>query len=314
MTILHRLGHCESYDFALEMETAMNKGIEEVSTYLTPQIVTGEGNVVFHCEWDNLNKITTNVHGSNVVNSAGGIMIQETKQGFQSSQERTMPLYERSDSRILKIGTPETLPPLHSRTRVGPKFPDGAIFIPPPENDRIYDISMQEYYVWLMCRMVGSSGKQPVPALGGFISATGTAPKKKSTIDYFTPINQPITDNAVVQELLRRSEEATATVGQTYVINTFDLGVCMKALPLIWKFPEKYTNHIVIPGQFHTVMNYIGMLTAHKCCGSGYTEILLEAQLVTSGYLKSVLNGKAYNKALFCLKTVCEALERLLME
>ena len=88
----------------------------------------------------------------------------------------------------------------------------------------------------------------------------------------------------------------------------------MKALPLIWKFPEKYKLHVVTPGQFHTVMNYMGMVTGHKFRGSGYAEILLEADLVTSGCLKSVLSGKAYAKALFCLKTVCEALEWLLME
>ena len=61
-------------------------------------------------------------------------------------------------------------------------------------------------------------------------------------------------------------------------------------------------------------MNYIGMLTGHKMRGSGYAEILFEAQLVTTGSLKGVLSGKAYAKDLFCLKTVCEAMERLLME
>ncbi|KAI4828903.1 hypothetical protein KUCAC02_022974 [Chaenocephalus aceratus] len=61
-------------------------------------------------------------------------------------------------------------------------------------------------------------------------------------------------------------------------------------------------------------MNYIGMLTRRKMCGSGYAEILFEAQLVTSGSLKGVLSGKAYAKSLFCLKTVCESMERLLME
>ena len=76
-SILHKPGHSESYDFGLELETAMTKAITEVSTYLAPQI-TCEANVVFHCEWDNLNKITTNVHGSNVVNSAGGIIIRKT--------------------------------------------------------------------------------------------------------------------------------------------------------------------------------------------------------------------------------------------
>ena len=56
------------------------------------------------------------------------------------------------------------------------------------------------------------------------------------------------------------------------------------------------------------------MLTNHKMLGSGYKEILFEAQLVTSGSMKGVLTGKAYAKALFCLKAVCEAMERLLPE
>ena len=64
--------------------------------------------------------------------------------------------------------------------------------------------------------------------------------------------------------------------------------------------------HVVTQGAFHTGMNYMGMVKSHKCSGSGYWEILIE-----SG---SVLKGKAYSKALFCLKTVSEALERLLLE
>ena len=292
----------------------MAKAINEVSSYLTPQIITGESNDVFHLEWDNLNKITTNVHGSNIVDSTGGIMIQELKPGFKSMPKRTLPLYDRAKSRSLMVDTPETLPPLPVFSRVGPKFPDGAVFTPPVENDRVYEESLTEYRVWFLARMMGSSGKQPVPAFRGFVSATGIKPARKSTIDYFTPINQPFTEYCVIQELLRQSEEATAEVGQKYVLNTFDLGGCMKALPLIWKFPEKYKLHVIISGQFHTVMNYMGMLTGHKLRGSGYAEIILEAGLVTSGCLKSVLRGKAYAKALFCLITVCEAMERLLME
>ena len=88
----------------------------------------------------------------------------------------------------------------------------------------------------------------------------------------------------------------------------------MKSLPLIWKFSEEYKKHIITPGAFHTGMNYIGMLTDHKCRGSGYAEILIEAGLVTSGCLKSVLRGKSYATTLFCLKTVTEAMECLLIE
>ena len=117
-----------------------------------------------------------------------------------------------------------------------------------------------------------------------------------------------------MHELLKGSEDATAEVGQKWVINTFDLGVCMKALPIIWRRPNEFAKHVTLAGPFHTSMNYIGMLTNPKMLGSGYKEILFEAQLVTSGSMKGVLTGKAYAKALFCLKAVCEAMERLLIE
>ena len=101
---------------------------------------------------------------------------------------------------------------------------------------------------------------------------------------------------------------------QKYTFNTFDLGVCTKALPLAWKYSECYEFHVITPGAFHTGTDFIGMLTARKCRGSGYQDILLEVGLVTSGSLNSVLMGTACNKALFCINAVIEGLERLLIE
>ena len=49
-----------------------------------PQIVTGEGNIGFHCEWDNLNRTTTNVHDNTIVNSSGGIMLGNMLPIFQA--------------------------------------------------------------------------------------------------------------------------------------------------------------------------------------------------------------------------------------
>ena len=110
---------------------------------------------------------------------------------------------------------------------------------------------------------------------------------------------------------MKQSEEATREVGQEYVLNTFDMSGCMTALPYVWRFPGRYQKHVITPGPFHTGIDY-SMITAHKCNCSGYSEILIEAQLVDNGCLYTVLKGKAYSKALFCLKTVCEAMERLL--
>ena len=183
------MGHCESYRFGLELETAISKALDEASTYLTPRIVTGENNAVFHGEWDNLNKITTNVTGNNVVNSAAGIMLQEIKPGAVPAKERTLPAYERDTKnkvRSYKVDTPETLPPVTIYNRVGSKFPENSHFTPPPKNE-IFEKCLCEYYVWLLCRMRSSNGKQEVPKLGELISSTGVVPQRKTTIDYYTP-------------------------------------------------------------------------------------------------------------------------------
>ena len=88
----------------------------------------------------------------------------------------------------------------------------------------------------------------------------------------------------------------------------------MKALPIIWRWPKEFERHIILIGPFHTAMNYIGMVVGHKMKGSGYEDIIVEAELVSSGSLKGVLSGKGYAKSLFCLKVVTEALERLLIQ
>ena len=84
ITLLSRLGHCETYDFGLELETALAKALDNVSTSLIPQVITDDGNEVFHFEWDILNEIA-NVQGSNVLHSTIGIMIQEVKHGYDST-------------------------------------------------------------------------------------------------------------------------------------------------------------------------------------------------------------------------------------
>ena len=50
---------------------------EDISSLITSQITIGENNKVLQLDWDNLNKVTTNIHGNNVVNHTGGIMIQK---------------------------------------------------------------------------------------------------------------------------------------------------------------------------------------------------------------------------------------------
>ena len=92
----------------------------------------------------------------------------------------------------------------------------------------------------------------------------------------------------------------------------FDIGVCIKAHPLLWNSPVRYQKHIVVIGSFHAVCAYIKMV-GKKMQGTGLGDILIEAGLISSGSLHGVLMGKQYNRAIRCHKTMLEALERLLL-
>jgi len=116
----------------------------------------------------------------------------------------------------------------------------------PEGNDAAFQRSLKVYFIWVLYRKASSIGKQQVPSLCGFISATGYPPSQLTTIDFYPSITEPITQYNVVKELLRQCEKATQEVGQCYTIATFDLGEIMKAMPIIWGSPADYKHHIVL--------------------------------------------------------------------
>jgi hypothetical protein len=117
-------------------------------------------------------------------------------------------------------------------------------------------VECKKNLLWVMTRYFSSYLEQELPELAGFWSVLGDEPPRLKIIDYYPVINQPITDNKAVQECLRYSEQGAKEVGQKYVVTTFDLGVCMKAYPIIWNQPNKFEDHIIMIGIFHTVCVY----------------------------------------------------------
>ena len=167
ITMLSRLGHSETYDFGLEVETALAKAIAEQSLNVTPQIFVGETNKVFRIEWYNLNKITTNVHGSNVVNRTAGTMIQEVRPEFanRASTSRTLPIYKREKKRSLKVDFPAILPPVYAYDCVGPAFPTNASLVSP--SPTVHEKYNSEHCVAVFTYSRWSCQAQLVPAFGG---------------------------------------------------------------------------------------------------------------------------------------------------
>ena len=85
------MGYRKSYQYGLEVETSLDETLDNISTHVRAYIVLDDSNLVFRSEWDNHNKTTTNLTGSNVVNREAEIMLQEVKHGLQPSGLVSLP-------------------------------------------------------------------------------------------------------------------------------------------------------------------------------------------------------------------------------
>ena len=127
-----------------------------------------------------------------------------------------------------------------------------------------------------------------------------------------TQLSSALSQSLRLKECLRQAERATLEVGQEYVIITFDIGVYIKAYPLVLIQPEWYQQHIILIEIFYLVCAYMKMI-GRKMSRSGHSDILLEAGLISSGSLNGVLSGKQYDCSLHCHKVMLEILEWLLL-
>ena len=78
-------------------------------------------------------------------------------------------------------------------------------------------------------------------------------------------------------------------------------------------YPDKFSNVLVHLGDFHfmkEIFNVVGTMID----GSGFNDIIFQANLCSSESLASVINGSHYNRCWRLHEPFAEALEKLLME
>ena len=198
--------------------------------------------------------------GSGIINTAHGIMLQELKGAIETSARNAGDLQVPKLSKWpFNIHASDDLPeyfiPIKKK---GPVIVINQECYSEGQNE--VSISITRFLLWMMLRLSCNGSAQIIPGWSGFISITGKVPERLTTIEYYPVILHPITEYSTVQECLRYCAEATEEVGQKYVISCFDLGVCMKAFPLVWQDPIKYKNHIISIGTFHLCMAYLKVI------------------------------------------------------
>ncbi|KAL2095547.1 hypothetical protein ACEWY4_007695 [Coilia grayii] len=78
-TLINRLGHCESYTYSIELETALaNSIVKSASLVSNSDVIKRQPDgAVFHSDWDNFDQLVSNVYGAGSIHAAAGIYMQD---------------------------------------------------------------------------------------------------------------------------------------------------------------------------------------------------------------------------------------------
>jgi len=157
--------------------------------------------------------------------------------------------------------------------------------------------------------------KQVVPHWGAFhvLSPPPGKPEMDTSNIAFNPILMaPPNDPATIYTTLLRSKEAANSLGFDHVPVFFDMGLLTKALEITWANPESLAGVIPCDGGMHFVMSILAGIGA-VYGDAGLRSLLVDSGLFASGTVSNILTGKDFEKAVFAMKVIDEALTKRLL-
>lgn len=156
IAILNKLGHWELRFFSRNGDRRSHCSRAAI---IITEIQIGQGNVVYHSEWDNFDALLTGIHGRPSIHLAEGIMLRETT-GENEMVEGSSRIYlQRTKERSLAIDAPVSLPPFHVGTKRGPHIVVQQI--KQPEINIIFrENARRVWLITVISRLVGSKERQ----------------------------------------------------------------------------------------------------------------------------------------------------------
>ena len=160
------------------------------------------------------------------------------------------------------------------------------------EEEEICQIFNVRSCIWRLVRH-SCENDQKYPKFSGWIillmQATASAAIKQTVTTYLPPLNSPVTEFAMIFKYLTYMQSLAKRVNMPYVNVFLDVGAAMNAYKLVWNYPDNFSNVLVHLGDFHfikEIFNVAGTLID----GSGFNDIIFQANLCFSESLASVIN------------------------
>jgi len=152
-----------------------------------------------------------------------------------------------------------------------------------------------------------------VPPWGLFHAALETEVNSAVSVVSFNPIIMANpTEHQTIYTTLMRIKEAMNNLGQTHVPVVFDMGLLTKALEITWANPEELSGVIPCYGGMHLLMSTSAAI-GHLYGDAGLKPLLHESGVFATGSVQRILAGKDFDRALYALKLIDEALSARLI-
>ena len=250
--IIHKLGHCISYNNTCEIEAAQAeiaiKVSQENSSILPLKPKSPNDTVLTHFWVDNFDVLVDKIGGGGAINTTHLVAYQEESESSTTNvNTEFLNVPRKKDRKIfyedvnipLKAVSKTPEPVCESQTV--PKFQG------PQSNFK------RQYLIWLYSRKLNSFN-QTVPSFKGWASQNPLSNNTdicKTREVYLPLISAKVTDFSTIQKYLSYLQDLSTSVNMPFVNITLDVGAALNAYKTLWTYPEQYKNVIIHLGSFH---------------------------------------------------------------
>jgi hypothetical protein len=278
VNILHRLGHCCSYESIRNYETSLAHHINSTQQQIPTGFTYGE---LVCLVWDNIDFSEETKSGHGTTHHTNGIIIQ---------LDRQVPVPTSSNKRVPRgppkpfQQVPDVIMPLPTHSKTNPVHLSDVVL---PDCVTNKQIEVLEFIYALVRQQV----ELPNPSWTGLNKLVrGCYSSPNSLINYLQVISAPPTDVDVVNHVLQKSVDQADKFGLENIVVVFDQAVYSKAQTVRFLNPILLSRVVPHLGEFHTTITFLGVI-GKRYGDAGMKEIITESQCIAEGSMKGVLNG-----------------------
>ena len=296
--IMNRLGHGVSDTKLSEVDTAyaiLKMGSssrllpDDIQTYQPASLV-----------YDNIDRLEKTLSGSGTTHRVNGIVVQKPFIGPKVQRKRIM--VPKTRQRSINVQPLELL-----------DYNVGSITEPPILWETHMEVSgpyttvaHKKNLIWLLCRNKNIIQQEVASWTGFNILRRKDNVVMKDIVGYLPTVDSPATPMKTVFEILSNAAQTKEEMKLKSIIVVFDEAIYSKAVEIIWKHGDLFSDIVPRLGAFHTICVLLSII-GKRFGPTGIRDIIIESGIIEEGSVEAVLNGEAYNRAARFHKLMYEA-------